>query len=484
MKLAALLVTLLLAVPAPAEELTGLWKAKRRFGPDARGALTVEKTPSGWTADFLGRILPVRAEGSELSFELDDGEGSFQGRMQDGAIKGHWTPPNSVVHGFQYASPVLLEPDGPNRWRGNVEPRHDTFTLFLMLQKRPDGTVGAFLRNPERNIGIFYDVDRLVLDGRKVDLIGKRRGAKEESAFLSGVYDPEREVLSIFFPSRGGTYDFYRDGEHSDFYPRGKNPARYVYRPPLARDDGWPTGTLDEANIDRAGIEKFIQMLIDRPIESVRTPIVEGILIARHGKLVLEEYFHGEHRDKLHESRSAAKSLAATLVGAAIEAGAPLALSSPVYKVMNGGAFPADLDPQKRAMTLEHLLMMRSGFFCDDSNDAAPGNENFMIDEAEEPDTYRFTLAVPMATAPGEKPVYCSSQPNLALGVLHRATGEPVLETFDRLVARPMKMRHYGWWLDRAGNPYGGGGVQLYPRDFMKLGQLTVWSAAAPAAAF
>ena len=47
-----------------------------------------------------------------------------------------------------------------------------------------------------------------------------------------------------------------------------------------------------------------------------------------------------------------------------------------------------------------------------------------------------------------------------------------MLETFDRLVARPMKIRHYGWWLDRAGNPYGGGGVQMFPRDFMKLGQL------------
>ena len=53
-------------------------------------------------------------------------------------------------------------------------------------------------------------------------------------------------------------------------------------------------------------------MILDMPIESVHTPEVQGVLIARHGKLVLEEYFHGEHRDKLHETRSAAKSLTAT----------------------------------------------------------------------------------------------------------------------------------------------------------------------------
>ena len=31
-------------------------------------------------------------------------------------------------------------------------------------------------------------------------------------------------------------------------------------------------------------------MLVDTPIESVHTPEVHGVLIARHGKLVLEEY--------------------------------------------------------------------------------------------------------------------------------------------------------------------------------------------------
>ncbi|HEY6065404.1 MAG TPA: hypothetical protein VIY96_04570, partial [Thermoanaerobaculia bacterium] len=36
----------------------------------------------------------------------------------------------------------------------------------------------------------------------------------------------------------------------------------------------------------------------------------------------------------------------------------------------------------------------------------------------------------------------------------------------------PMKIHRYGWPLDPAGNPYGGGGVQILPRDFLKIGQL------------
>jgi CubicO group peptidase (beta-lactamase class C family) len=279
-------------------------------------------------------------------------------------------------------------------------------------------------------------------------------------------------VITLAFPNRGGSYDFRREGDQSDFHPRGRKPGRYVYRSPLQRDDGWPIGSLDDAGIDRAAIEAFIRTIVEMPMDALDAPQVHAVLVSRHGKLVLEEYFHGEHRDKLHETRSGAKSVTATLLGAAMQAGVPLALSTPVYEVMNGGAFPPDLEPRKRAMTLEHLLTMSSGYYCDDNDPEAPGNEDRVSEQTEDPDLYRYTLRLPMAMAPGEKAIYCSINPNLALGVLGRATGESPMLTFDRLIGVPMKIRRYGWPVDAAGNPYGGGGVKLLPRDFMKFGQL------------
>src|SRR5262249_52790278 len=156
---------------------------------------------------------------------------------------------------------------------------------------------------PERNFGVFVDVDRIVKDGEALKLIGKQVGQKTETDLARGTYDAESKVLYFDFPSRGGTFAFRRDGDDSAFYPRGKHPAGYAYRPPPARDDGWPTGALEEVDIDRAGVEKMIETLVRTPITSVHSPQVEGILVARHGKLVLEEYFHSEHRDKLHDTR-------------------------------------------------------------------------------------------------------------------------------------------------------------------------------------
>jgi CubicO group peptidase (beta-lactamase class C family) len=53
-----------------------------------------------------------------------------------------------------------------------------------------------------------------------------------------------------------------------------------------------------------------------------------------------------------------------------------------------------------------------------------------------------------------------------------RASRESQLRLFDRLIGRPMKIDRYAWGLDRAGNPYGGGGMAIRLRDFAKFGQL------------
>jgi CubicO group peptidase (beta-lactamase class C family) len=458
----------------PANDLAGLWKAKKRFGPDARGTLVLMRSENRWTVDIAGRVLPVSTTNGELTFTLPDNGGTFRGKLDDnGAIAGHWYRPGTPLYWKATpvsASLVVLKPDAPNRWRGNVDPIEDTFTFYLLLQSQPDGSLRAVLRNPEFDLGTQQGVESLTRDGNALKLNGKRRGKPQVVA--SGTYDAENRVITLSFPGRGGSYDFLREGDDSAFYPRGKQPGHYTYRPPLARDDGWPVSTLDAADIDRATIEKFVQSILDTPMDSQDAPQVHGVLIARHGKLILEEYFHDQNREKLHNTRSASKSLTSLLAGAAMQAGVPLKLSSPVYQVMNGGTFPPDLEPQKRTMTLEHLLTMSSGYFCDDTNDDAPGNEDKMWEQEADPDFYHYTMNVPMATRPGENSVYCSASPNLALGMIGRAAHEEPMSLFDRLIGGPMKIRRYEWGLDPAGHPYGGGGMALLLRDFIKLGQL------------
>ncbi len=463
------------AVQPSARELAGLWKAKKRFGPDARGPMIVRRTAEGFVADMGGRVVAVLQDGNELTFALPSGEGSFRGKVEpSGDILGHWFPPPSsaVFTGGVFASPVRLKRDSAGRWSGPVQPYEETFTFYLLLSPRPDGSATALLRNPDRDLGNQMGVERLTRNGDAVALLGKGGGETLEHTLSSGRFDAESQVLTLDFPGRGGSYDFTRDTDDSDFYPRGKHPGRYAYHPPPAGEDGWPVATLEDVGIDRAALERFVQRMLEMPMDAPDAKQLHAVLIARHGKLVFEEYFHGASRDHFHDTRSAAKSVTSVLVGAAMQAGVPIHLDDPVYRIMNDGVFPSGLEPLKRTMTLEHLLSMSSGYFCDDTNQDAPGNESTMLDQNAEPDYYRYTLKVPLATPPGENAVYCSASPHLALGMLAHVTGELPLYSFDRLLGAPMKIVRYAWLLDPAGHPFGGGSAQFLPRDFMKFGQL------------
>ncbi len=472
-RLLPLATALSLAASARAQQpaLAGLWKAQRTFGHDARGPLLIERRGDRYLADFLGKSIAVRADSGALTFQLADSAGRFRGRIVGRAIEGHWFPAPSPT-GANLATPVVLRQVSPTRWTGAVTPAEDTFTFYLNLAPAPDGSLSAFLRNPERDQGTIWGVERLVVDGTRLRLVGRRRGQGEESEVAVGTWDAEGQSFTLGFPGRGGSYDFHREGEASAFYPRGLRAPAYQYAAPLARDDGWMTANAADVGLDVTAVNTLVQRLLDMPMANGHTLQLDALLVARHGKLVVEEYFHGHHRDRLHETRSAAKSMTATLIGAAMHASAPLALASPVYRVMNGGVEPANLELRKRAMTLEHLLTMSGGYHCDDNDDRAPGNENRMWDETPDPDFYRHTLALPMAFAPGDTSIYCSINPNLALGMLGRAAGESPLALFDRLLARPLKIERYGWTLDPVGHPYGGGGVRFTARDFLKMGQL------------
>ncbi len=462
---AALWLSLAASAHAQSTDLAGLWEAALRFGPDVRGSLIIHRTPDGWRADIAGFSVPPRLRDESLSFELPDGKGRFRGRWSAGEIHGQWIQPPTRYSGRSYATPVTLRSDAPDRWRGTVTPFDDRFTYYMPVTPQPDGSLRTYLRNPDRNQGRFLSVTRITLDGA----VARLMGPDSDTALVEGRY----EDGGITLPLRGGTYDFTqaRDESSHAFYPRGNPAPRYRYTPPLPLDDGWPVGAVEDVAISRHAIEQFVQRLIDMPMDSIGTQQIHSLLVARHGRLVVEEYFHGHHRDLPHETRSASKSWTATLIGAAMQAGIPIRKDTPVYATLLD-RIPADLDPRKRAMTLEHLMAMTAGFNCD-PDDSTSADEDVMDEHGIE-DWYGYTLAVPLISAPGEKVFYCSTEPNLAGGMLAKIAGEPLPELFDRLVARPLQMRTYHLLMQRTGEAYGGGGHLFLPRDFLKMAQLLV----------
>jgi CubicO group peptidase (beta-lactamase class C family) len=201
-------------------------------------------------------------------------------------------------------------------------------------------------------------------------------------------------------------------------------------------------------------------------------PYVQGVLIARHGRLALEEYFYGFDGDRMHDMRSASKSITSVLAGIAIDRGATFSMNSPVASLL-GYPSLANPDPRKARITVGDVLSMQSGLACDDNDEASPGNEDRMYAQTQQLDYYKFALDLPMSAQPGTgNAVYCTSGINLIGGVIRKATGMALVDFFETAFAKPLDITAYHLNLSPNGDAYMGGGAYLRPRDALKLGQL------------
>src|SRR5215210_4716151 len=195
----SLLCIILLAGSAPVlaqdssatADLSGLWSAKKWFGPDVRGELIIERTSNGLLADIAGREGRVTQKGQELTFELPGKEGSFSGRFEGPRlIRGHWLRKDRPS-----ASPVMLKADRSGKWLGAVDPGDDEFSFYIFARRRADGSYDAVLRNPEFDLGNQQRVRRLIRSGYTVRLMAGRDDASER-VLATGFVQQEMDGFS------------------------------------------------------------------------------------------------------------------------------------------------------------------------------------------------------------------------------------------------------------------------------------------------
>jgi CubicO group peptidase (beta-lactamase class C family) len=457
--LCLLLLSSIAAAQTAAQDLVGLWYAKQRFGPDVRGRVVLDRSDGAWRASIAGKTMPVRAARDSFAFDVPDNGGSFYGRLRrqasDSALEGWWRF-NRVI------MPVTLTRCGAACFHGRVDADDDALTFWLKVTPRADGTLGAFLRNPERNLGgMWIPLNSITRFGDAVTFLDRSGKAIASGRFVNGV---------ITVALRGATFDFRRlpDTAHTDFYARGRPTVKYTYAPPRAESDGWPVARLRDVGIDEDSIAAFVQMLIDTPIDSVYTPWPHALLVARHGRLVLEEYFHGDHADNLHNTRSGSKTHVTALIGAAMHAGVRITPEARVYETLRPRA--TNLAERKQALTLEHLLTMTGGFDCNDSGER-PGDED-RIQSDTVADWARVFLDVDMVRDPGTAAFYCSMEPFVAGLMLQRIAGRGLPDLFHELIARPLGFRRYALHVSPLGDVYFGGGHAFTARDYLKLPQV------------
>lgn len=253
-------------------------------------------------------------------------------------------------------------------------------------------------------------------------------------------------------------------------------PAAMRCGPPAERADGWPVAPPGQRAFDPA---VFCQTITRRWAGAN----LHGILVEQRGVLQFEAYFDGRDNpgaslfsrevsftaDDLHDLRSVTKSVVGLLTGIALDRGLLKGgLDQPVLDW-----FPEHADlatPERRRITLAHLLTMTVGLAWDESGSyLRPDNSETRMRFALDP--VRHVLERDIVAEPGSRFVYNSGATLLLGEVITRATGRPLDVVARDWLFAPLGIERTEWRRARDQvTPFGG--LRLRPRDLARIGRM------------
>jgi CubicO group peptidase (beta-lactamase class C family) len=206
-----------------------------------------------------------------------------------------------------------------------------------------------------------------------------------------------------------------------------------------------------------------------------------GVLVLKNGEIALERYGMGNGPESRWTSFSTAKSMTATLVGAALHDGAIGSLDDPCdlyLPRLRGSAY--------EGVTIRNVLRMCSGVAWRENNDSDGRSEVYRLFRAI---WYRRAGAIldlicklPRAHPQGTVFNYSTGESCLLAAVVAAATGQPLADYFAETIWGPAGMEADGHWQleSDCGLELGGLGVSTRLRDVGRFGQLVLEDGEAP----
>lgn len=247
---------------------------------------------------------------------------------------------------------------------------------------------------------------------------------------------------------------------------------------PAAIGDGWPTATPESVGLDGARLCGIAARL------AASNANVHGVVIARRGTLVFEQYFPGYDEPwgmgggrhefdatTRHDMRSVSKSVVSLLVGIAIDRELIKGVDEPVVKFFPD--YAAVKSPGWDAITLRHLLTMSSGIKWDE-NRGWKDPENDEPHLGGEADPFRYVLSKPVAAPPDTVWNYNGGGTDLLGNIIERVSGKS-LDAFAReALFTPLGISDWEWMKYRNERLASAVGLRLRPRDAAKIGQIVL----------
>jgi CubicO group peptidase (beta-lactamase class C family) len=200
-----------------------------------------------------------------------------------------------------------------------------------------------------------------------------------------------------------------------------------------------------------------------------------GLLVLKHGEIALERYGLGNTPQSRWISFSTAKSMTATLAGAALHDGAITSLDDPCERYL-----PRLAGSAYEGVTIRNVLRMCSGVAWREDPDADGRSEVHRLGRAmvraEPGGILELMCKLPRAHPQGTVFNYNTGESCVLAAVVVAATGRPLADYFGDRIWGPAGMEADAHWQleSEGGLEIGGLGVSARLRDVARLGQFVL----------
>jgi CubicO group peptidase (beta-lactamase class C family) len=247
-------------------------------------------------------------------------------------------------------------------------------------------------------------------------------------------------------------------GGYGSSAPPAPAPPTFGPAPPVTIIDiaqPWARATATEANMDEV-------MLGRAASDAAAMPRFRSLLVARHGKLVAENYFGGASSATVFDLRSVTKSVVSMLTGIAIQNGSLPDIDATVGAYIDA---PYSLDAGDRAVSVRQLLTMSSRYQW---NENSADDYNLWVLST---DHVQFLLDR-RQTDPAGTFTYNSAAVNLLGQVLQDAVAKPLPDFATEVLFQPIGITSVRWEDLEPNMVNAGSGIKMTAPDLLRFGQL------------
>jgi CubicO group peptidase (beta-lactamase class C family) len=247
-------------------------------------------------------------------------------------------------------------------------------------------------------------------------------------------------------------------GGYGSSAPPAPAPPTFGPAPPVTIIDiaqPWARATATEANMDEV-------MLGRAASDAAAMPRFRSLLVARHGKLVAENYFGGASSATVFDLRSVTKSVVSMLTGIAIQNGSLPNIDATVGAYIDA---PYSLDAGDRAVSVRQLLTMSSRYQW---NENSADDYNLWVLST---DHVQFLLDR-RQTDPAGTFTYNSAAVNLLGQVLQDAVAKPLPDFATEVLFQPIGITSVRWEDLEPNMVNAGSGIKMTAPDLLRFGQL------------